>query len=93
MNISGYPVTWSGKPDPEDKSGIATWMVEGEKYEFQLERFEDCQKIDHMLSEAHKSARACGAFKIYDAVTDAANRMAIEAGVPPEWMKKQEPKP
>jgi hypothetical protein len=89
MSDSGYPATWRGSANPEDMSGTITWMVEGEKYEFRLESFEDCQKIDTMLDAVQKTARLNGAYGVYSAVTNAVCKAATEAHIPPEWMKKQ----
>ena len=76
-----YPFAW--KPlteNPEDKTGIGTYMVDGAKYEFLLTTFADGQKLEKMLSVAFDQGRQFGASTIKDTVITAATRRAQDFG-------------
>lgn len=76
-----YPFAW--KPlteDPADKTGIGTYMVDGEQYQFLLPTFADGQKLGKMLSVAFHQGRQFGASTIKDVVISAATRRAQDFG-------------
>ena len=65
-----YPGEWKGVPD--HKAGVATFMVDGKRYDIKLESFADYLQIEEMLDSANQMGKEFGA----DAVCDAAVRAA-----------------
>lgn len=49
---SGYPKRWEASTDPADKTGMATYTVEGVEYQFRLDSFVDFLRVDEMLEDA-----------------------------------------
>lgn len=52
-----YMVRWEGKTDPEDKSGIAHFRIEGEDCEIRLPTFEAAQKLDQLMWVAFQQGK------------------------------------
>jgi len=53
----GYWQRWEGSADPDDKSGIAHFVVDGVRYSLRLPKFEDCNVIDNLLEAAFKQGK------------------------------------
>jgi hypothetical protein len=50
-----YPCEF--KADSGKQSGVATFWVDGECFNFQFEKFEDCQAVCKMLDKAEQQGR------------------------------------
>lgn len=53
----GYMRQWRGKTEPEDKSGEADYMVEGELFSIPLPSFEHAQRLDALLWVAFQQGK------------------------------------
>ena len=72
-----YPMSWAANPDDlEDKSGEATFMVDGKAYTFRLVAFADALRINDMLEDAHLQGKSFAADVMLDVVTTAAKNRA-----------------
>lgn len=78
---SMYPCQWRGDDPRGLSAGVAMFMVEGEKYEFRLESFNDLQRVAIMLEAANQQGKEFGAYAVYDTVVNAATRRAKELGM------------
>jgi hypothetical protein len=52
-----YPSEFSSNIDPDNKTGYATFHVDGKKYSFILQCFEDYGNIHRMLDAAWRQGR------------------------------------
>lgn len=53
----GYMKRWRGKTAPEDKSGEADYMIEGELFSIPLPSFEHAQRLDDLLWTAFRQGK------------------------------------
>lgn len=76
-----YPSEWKGSTDPNDKSGVATFKIEGVDYMLKLDCFTSYQMIEEMLESAFDQGKsfAAGAMrsKIERAMDDAVRDHAL----------------
>jgi hypothetical protein len=56
-----YPGEWKGNATPADKSGSASFTVEGETFCLQLESFTDYQDVSRMLELAFRQGKSFAA--------------------------------
>lgn len=52
-----YPSEWKGSTNPNDESGIGTFMIEGVGYGLRLESFSDFKFVGEMLDAAFKQGK------------------------------------
>lgn len=76
-----YPSSFKGSTDPADTSGLATFMVSGQKFEIYLATFSDYQKIGTMLELADEQSKQFATLAINDAVQRAIKDKAKLFGV------------
>ena len=56
-----YPCEWNGSTEPDDESGVATFIIEGTKYRLHLETFVAFQNVSIMLDAAFKQGKVFAA--------------------------------
>ena len=76
-----YPSSFKGSTDPTDTSGLATFMVSGQKFEIHLATFADYQKINTMLDLADDQSKQFATLTINDAVQRAIKDKAQTFGI------------
>jgi hypothetical protein len=54
-----YLFEWKGSSEPENKSGVADFAVEGKHYILSLEKFDDALAISLMLQSAFDQGKDC----------------------------------
>ena len=65
-----YPSKWTGSTDPNDKSGVAEFKVEGVDYALHLDCFTDYQVLSEMLEAAFDQGKSFAATLIIDDAMD-----------------------
>lgn len=55
-----YMRQWRGKTEPDDKTGEADYMVEGELFSIPLPSFEHAQRLDALLWTAFRQGKQFG---------------------------------
>ena len=53
-----YPSEWKGSTDPDNKSGIATFKIEGVEYALRLDSFTSFQMVGEMLGSAFDQGKS-----------------------------------
>lgn len=69
-----YMRQWRGKTEPEDKSGEADYMIEGELFSIPLPSFEHAQRLDALLWTAFRQGKAFAFRAVKDHIADAVQR-------------------
>ena len=72
----GYPVTWMGSEDVKDKTGIGTFIIDGNSYDIPLCNFKHCQTIKKMINKAFTQGRDFSEGRISDCLVRAINDKA-----------------
>lgn len=73
-----YPSEWKG--NTENRHGIAIFMVDGERFEIELNSFEAMNKVSKMLEMANDQGRSFGAGQVLNAVITAGTSRANQLG-------------
>jgi hypothetical protein len=63
-----YPSSFNGSTDPTNKSGTATFMVSGRKFELQMQSFDDYQAVCIMLELADTQGKQFATLTLHDVV-------------------------
>lgn len=83
-----YPMKWEGMSDPDDESGVARFMVEGEEFVFSLPTFRHAQQLGDMLDLAFAQGKQFAARVMRSHVESAMDNavsthdLRVTAGVP-----------
>lgn len=76
-----YPAEWKGSTDPDDKSGVGIFKIEGVEYSLRLDSFTSFQMVGEMLDCAFDQGKsfAAGAMRshIMRAMDHAASTHAL----------------
>lgn len=70
----GYMRQWRGKTEPEDKSGEADYMVDGELFSIPLPSFEHAQRLDALLWTAFRQGKQFAFRAVKSHMTEAMQR-------------------
>lgn len=73
-----YPSKWTGGTEAEDKSGVATFMVEGVEYALRLDCFTDYQVVSEMLEAAFDQGKSFAATAMRSKITRAMDQAVID---------------
>lgn len=73
-----YPSKWTGSTDPNDKSGVAEFKVEGVDYALHLDCFTDYQVLSEMLEAAFDQGKSFAATAMRSKVTRAMDQAVID---------------
>ena len=77
----GYMRQWRGKTEPEDTSGEADYMVEGELFSIPLPRFEHAQRLDALLWTAFRQGKQFAFRAVKSHMTEAMQRAGSAHGL------------
>lgn len=76
-----YPLSWASNPDDlDDKTGEATFIVEGVLHKFRLCSFLDAMRLNDMLEDVFVQGRTFGAETVLDAVKTAGENRLRQLG-------------
>lgn len=79
--MSGYPMEWRGSVEPEDKSGEAIFMVDGEQFTFRLPSFLAASAMSDALNLAFEQGKRFMFKAMQDHVSNAMRDCASSRGV------------
>ncbi len=73
-----YPSEWKVSTDPNDKSGVATFKIEGVEYSLHLDCFTSFQIVGEMLESAFDQGKNFAAQAMCSKVTRAMDQAVID---------------
>lgn len=73
-----YPSEWKGSTDPDDKSGVATFKIEGVEYALRLDSFTSFQVLGEMLDRAFDQGKSFAAQAMRSKIERAMDQAAID---------------
>ena len=76
-----YPSEWKGSTDPNDKSGVATFKIEGVDYMLRLDCFTCYQMVEKMLDSAFDQGKSFAAQAMRSKIERAMDQAVIDHAV------------